>query len=123
MEPIPLGAQPGLEGAGTESAPGESSINSPENAQTQANPSGDQTVPGQEAGDQKAEDPDAGEPKAPEQKAEDQTQKDDRGNPMGPDVSNEDSGSKVLITIDKSAQHMTVWVDGIEQYSWPVSTG
>lgn len=42
---------------------------------------------------------------------------------MGPDVTNEDSGSKVLVTVDKSAQHMTVWVDGIEQYSWPVSTG
>ena len=80
-------------------------------------------APGQEAGDQKAEDQNTEEPKAPEQKADDQTPKDDRGNAMGPDVSNEDSGSKVLITIDKSTQHMTVWVDGIEQYSWPVSTG
>jgi lipoprotein-anchoring transpeptidase ErfK/SrfK len=31
--------------------------------------------------------------------------------------------SKVVITIDKSTQHMSVWVDGIEQYNWPVSTG
>jgi L,D-transpeptidase catalytic domain len=29
----------------------------------------------------------------------------------------------VLITIDKKAQAMSVWVDGIEQYNWPVSTG
>ena len=116
-------AQTEAQGAVTESAPGDSSTNSPENAQTQTNPSGDQTAPGREAGDQKAEDQNAGEPQAPEQKAEDQTQKDDRGNPMGPDVTNEDSGSKVLITVDKSTQHMTVWVDGIEQYSWPVSTG
>jgi len=31
--------------------------------------------------------------------------------------------SKVLVTIDKGIQEMTVWVDGVEQYSWPVSTG
>jgi lipoprotein-anchoring transpeptidase ErfK/SrfK len=120
----PADGPTGTQGAGTESAPGENSTNSPEKAQTQPNPSGDQTAPGQNAGDQKAEDQNTEEPKAPEQKAEeDQTPKDDRGNAMGPDVSNEDSGSKVLITIDKSTQHMTVWVDGIEQYSWPVSTG
>jgi lipoprotein-anchoring transpeptidase ErfK/SrfK len=32
-------------------------------------------------------------------------------------------GSKILVNIDKSKQHMTVFVDGIEKYSWPVSTG
>jgi lipoprotein-anchoring transpeptidase ErfK/SrfK len=31
--------------------------------------------------------------------------------------------SKVLVTIDKPTQEMTVFVDGIEQYSWQVSTG
>jgi lipoprotein-anchoring transpeptidase ErfK/SrfK len=31
--------------------------------------------------------------------------------------------ANVIITIDKTTQHMTVWVDGIEQYTWPVSTG
>jgi lipoprotein-anchoring transpeptidase ErfK/SrfK len=31
--------------------------------------------------------------------------------------------SKVVINIDKSRQEMTVFVDGIEQYTWPVSTG
>lgn len=31
--------------------------------------------------------------------------------------------SNVLITIDKQAQNMTVWIDGVEQYAWPVSTG
>lgn len=31
--------------------------------------------------------------------------------------------SKVLITIDKTRQRMTVLVDGTEQYDWPVSTG
>jgi hypothetical protein len=27
------------------------------------------------------------------------------------------------VTIDKGIQEMTVWVDGMEKYSWPVSTG
>jgi hypothetical protein len=31
--------------------------------------------------------------------------------------------SSVLINIDKSSQDMTVFVDGVERYSWPVSTG
>jgi lipoprotein-anchoring transpeptidase ErfK/SrfK len=33
------------------------------------------------------------------------------------------AASKILINIDKAQQHMTVFVDGIEKYSWPVSTG
>src|SRR5258708_15982552 len=31
--------------------------------------------------------------------------------------------AKVAITIDKNAQMMTVAVDGVERYQWPVSTG
>src|SRR5947199_6785049 len=31
--------------------------------------------------------------------------------------------AKVAITIDKNAQQMTVAVDGVERYHWPVSTG
>jgi lipoprotein-anchoring transpeptidase ErfK/SrfK len=31
--------------------------------------------------------------------------------------------SSILINIDKSSQEMTVFIDGIEQYRWPVSTG
>jgi lipoprotein-anchoring transpeptidase ErfK/SrfK len=31
--------------------------------------------------------------------------------------------SDVLVNIDKSTQRMTVFVDGVEQYDWPVSTG
>lgn len=33
------------------------------------------------------------------------------------------NGSKILVNIDKSIQEMTVFVDGIERHSWPVSTG
>jgi hypothetical protein len=29
----------------------------------------------------------------------------------------------VLVSIDKTRQRMTVWVDGAPRYSWPVSTG
>jgi hypothetical protein len=41
----------------------------------------------------------------------------------------EDSESKlpaavsILVNIDKSKQKMTVFVDGVQQYDWPVSTG
>jgi hypothetical protein len=31
--------------------------------------------------------------------------------------------AKVSITVDKNAQTMTVAVDGVERYQWPVSTG
>src|SRR6202011_4941621 len=31
--------------------------------------------------------------------------------------------AKVAITVDKNAQLMTVAVDGVERYRWPVSTG
>jgi hypothetical protein len=31
--------------------------------------------------------------------------------------------AKIYITVDKSAQLMTVEVDGVEQYQWPVSSG
>jgi hypothetical protein len=31
--------------------------------------------------------------------------------------------TQIVINIDKSRQEMTVFVDGIEQYAWPVSTG
>jgi lipoprotein-anchoring transpeptidase ErfK/SrfK len=33
------------------------------------------------------------------------------------------AGSEILINIDKSTQQMTVFVDGMEKYTWPVSTG
>jgi lipoprotein-anchoring transpeptidase ErfK/SrfK len=31
--------------------------------------------------------------------------------------------SSIVVNIDKAAQEMTVFVDGVELYSWPVSTG
>lgn len=33
------------------------------------------------------------------------------------------AGAEVSIIIDKTSQQMTVSVDGVERYSWPVSTG
>jgi L,D-transpeptidase catalytic domain len=38
-------------------------------------------------------------------------------------VSSENPKPTVLIDVDKATQQMTVFVDGIEKYSWPVSTG
>jgi lipoprotein-anchoring transpeptidase ErfK/SrfK len=38
-------------------------------------------------------------------------------------VAAEPSGSQILVNIDKSQQQMTVFVDGLEKYTWPVSTG
>jgi lipoprotein-anchoring transpeptidase ErfK/SrfK len=35
----------------------------------------------------------------------------------------EKAGSVVLININKTKQEMTVFLDGIEKYHWPVSTG
>jgi lipoprotein-anchoring transpeptidase ErfK/SrfK len=49
---------------------------------------------------------------------------------MNPEAAQDDAnaaraqaGSQILIDIDKSRQQMTVFVDGVEKYSWPVSTG
>ena len=33
------------------------------------------------------------------------------------------AGAAILINIDKSKQKMTVFLDGVEKYDWPVSTG
>ena len=35
----------------------------------------------------------------------------------------EPPASKILVMIDKSTQEMTVFVDNVERYTWPVSTG
>lgn len=40
-----------------------------------------------------------------------------------PDEAIEPSEPIVVATIDKSTQQMTVFVDGVETYTWPVSTG
>jgi hypothetical protein len=32
-------------------------------------------------------------------------------------------GFSILIAIDKAKQKMTVSIDGVQQYEWPVSTG
>jgi len=40
-----------------------------------------------------------------------------------PDAVPEEPKSSVVVNIDKSSQEMTVFVDGVELYTWPVSTG
>jgi len=39
------------------------------------------------------------------------------------DATTTPSEPKVLVNIDKSSQEMTVFIDGVEKYDWPVSTG
>ena len=55
---------------------------------------------------------------------------DPKAAPAEPDAAQTDSNTapekpktSVLINIDKSSQEMTVFVDSVETYSWPVSTG
>ena len=43
--------------------------------------------------------------------------------PSAAPTANEPPKSSILINVDKSSQEMTVFVDGVEKYSWPVSTG
>jgi lipoprotein-anchoring transpeptidase ErfK/SrfK len=38
-------------------------------------------------------------------------------------VASSSAGANILIRIDKAAQRMTVTVDGVKKYTWPVSTG
>ena len=46
------------------------------------------------------------------------------GEPAEPVIqANTTPGSVVLINVDKATQRMIVFVDGAEQYNWPVSTG
>src|SRR5262245_62595899 len=45
------------------------------------------------------------------------------GAQSGPGSASQEPASKILITIDKTRQRMSVSVDGIERYEWPVSTG
>ena len=58
-------------------------------------------------------------PDAPAAKAESKPEAAESGAKAPP----AQTGSRILINIDKSRQQMTVFIDGIEKYSWPVSTG
>lgn len=55
--------------------------------------------------------------------ASDKAESDKAGKKAEADTANKQTGSDILIAIDKGQQQMTVWVDGIETHSWPVSTG
>jgi lipoprotein-anchoring transpeptidase ErfK/SrfK len=45
------------------------------------------------------------------------------GAQTGSNPGTEKAGSVVLININKTKQEMAVFVDGVEKYQWPVSTG
>ena len=96
----------------------------PASAETSPKPpsaQGSDTAPSAEAkpGSEAKPSSEAEQPNAPTVKPEpkpEAAQKDSEAAPTEP-------GSQILINIDKSLQQMTVFVDGIEKYSWPVSTG
>jgi lipoprotein-anchoring transpeptidase ErfK/SrfK len=86
--------------------------------QSEASPTGEQTEPQPEGTDAESNPADAqpdSNPAGAQPPSEDAQ--------TGAEAAPEEPASKVVITIDKTSQQMTVWVDGIEQYQWPVSTG
>ena len=91
--------------AGAETSP------KPPSAQESGTPPSTEAKPSPEAEQPKADAPAAKPATKPEA-----TQNDAKAAPA-------QAGSQILINIDKSRQQMTVFVDGIEKYSWPVSTG
>ena len=63
-------------------------------------------------------------PKPPNSAAEPKTAPEEPNAATGePNAAPKVPKTSVLINIDKSSQEMTVFVDSVEQYSWPVSTG
>ena len=85
----------------------------PANAETNPNPS----TPQAEAKPSASETNDAA---AGEQNGSTETPATD---PSAAPTANEPPKSSILVNVDKSSQEMTVFVDGVEKYSWPVSTG
>jgi len=51
------------------------------------------------------------------------TESEPGGAQSGSNPGTKKAGSAVVISIDKTKQEMTVFLDGIEKYHWPVSTG
>ncbi len=106
-----VGGQTEAQGAGTEVAP-EAAQTEAQGAGTEAAPEAAQTEAAPADSDPADEDAAAGTEEKPAEDAAAATE-----------ATPEEPASKVLITVDKEAQQMTVWVDGVEQHSWPVSTG
>ena len=94
----------------------------PASAETSPKPpsaQGSDTAPSAEAkpGSEAKPSSEAEQPNAPTAKPEPKPEAAQKDSEAAP------SESQILINIDKSLQQMTVFVDGIEKYSWPVSTG
>ncbi len=104
----PAGAEP------ASNPPNAENGGNPPSAQNGGNPPSAEVKP-----NAAAEQPAAGQPKpgpAPAQPKSKSAAAPQDGESVG-------DGSQILINIDKSQQEMTVFVDGIEKYTWPVSTG
>jgi lipoprotein-anchoring transpeptidase ErfK/SrfK len=88
------------------------------------------TVPGapngsetQSALDAVPADPDSAQAEDPAPDAATGEAKPEGTDPSADQAATEAPKSSVVINIDKSIQEMTVFVDGVELYTWPVSTG
>ena len=118
-EPDP-GPAPGTQSA----APNASSPSVPGDPDmAEAQPNAEDAAPKSTTGETKPEsaasDP-AGEAANSE---ESDTKPSDNAEPSADTAATEQPKSSILINIDKSLQEMTVFVDGVELYTWPVSTG
>jgi lipoprotein-anchoring transpeptidase ErfK/SrfK len=98
MLALPARAQTGLDSNGIGTA----------DAQTQSEPTGGPTSPNSAT------------PKTDSNTASPSTKTESRG---APEPETKKAGSSVVIGINKTNQEMTVSLDGIEKYRWPVSTG
>jgi lipoprotein-anchoring transpeptidase ErfK/SrfK len=83
--------------------------------------------PGSDAAqtEQNAEDqaPDATTGEAKPEDTDSNAAKPEGTEPSADQAATEAPKSSILVNIDKSTQEMTVFVDGVELYTWPVSTG
>jgi len=101
---------------------------SPNGTPPQAESTPDTAPAGPNSGqaEQKSEDtaPDAtGEAKPEDSNAATGEAKPEGTDPSADAAATETPKSTVLVNIDKASQEMTVFVDGVELYTWPVSTG
>ena len=67
--------------------------------------------------------PSAEQPKSDSTAAQPESKSNSAAAKSDSDADSAKAGSQILINVDKSRQEMTVFVDGIQKYTWPVSTG
>jgi lipoprotein-anchoring transpeptidase ErfK/SrfK len=95
----------------------------PSASQSESAPANAPPAPDATQAEQNAEDQAPGGAEAKPEGTDSNAAKPEGGEPSADQVATEAAKSSILINIDKSIQEMTVFVDGVELYTWPVSTG